>query len=267
MRLNKFRARYWSNSNLAHNIYEKIGIPKPHSATCEEWDEWTTNAETNHPVAHWVVDKLFDGVQNALSFPYDVLNEIRTYLRNRYVLKTHLIETGLKLGEWHEVETKMLQGCFGLLVDFVECQKANMHVWTMKESDKPMWRRFPLLRWGQYRSKEDGITYLKWEMSLIDDGIPSQQAVNATAIYQLYTWWTEVRPQRKDPYELSGWNRFEELHPRDTSVFRLSSNRTPEEQAELGDIFKRVSIIEEQYRQEDDEMLTKLVQLRRSLWT
>ncbi|PPD52557.1 MAG: hypothetical protein CTY12_06340 [Methylotenera sp.] len=267
MKISKFRSKHWSNSKLAHWIYNKLGVPKPESATAEEWDDWNINVETNHKIIHWIVDDLFDYVQDILFFPSDLLDNVRIYIRNKYVLKTHIIQTGLKSGEWHEVDTKILEGCFLLLVDFVECQKANMYVWTMDDKDKPLWRRFSWLRWGQYRSKEDGIAYLKWEMSLVDDGIPSHQSMNAADVYQLYNWWTNIRPLRKDPYELSGWTKFEEQHPRDMSVFRLSSNRTPEEQAELNNIFKRVNIIEEQYNKEDDEMLTKLIQLRRSLWT
>lgn len=267
MKLNRFRGKYWSNSKLAHFLYEKIGIPKPTSATAEEWDEWNINVETNHPVIHWIVDKLFGKVQDVLLFPTDVINEIRVYLRYRFVLKSHLIQTGLRPGEWHEVDTQLLHGCFSTLVDFVECQKANMQVWSKKDVDQPLWRRFSLLRWGQYRSKEDGIAYLKWEMSLIDNGIPSHQSIAATEIYNLYKWWTEDRPKRVDAYELAGWNRFEEQHPTDRTKFRLTSNRTPEERAELGDIFKRAGIIEEQYRQEDDEMLIRLIRIRKSLWT
>lgn len=267
MKLSRYRSNYWSNSKLAHWIYEHIGSPKPEAATAEEWDEWNDNIEVNHPTIHWIVDKMFDGVQNCLMFPMDVLNEIRTYLRMRYVIKSHLIQTNLKPGEWHEVENQILHGCFSLLVDFVECQKANMQVWSQKQKDQPLWRRFPILRWGQYRSKEDGIAYLKWEMSLNQDGIPDRQAKDAVDIYQLYLWWTETRPKRVDPYELAGWNKFEEDHPRDRSVFRLTSNITPEEQQELKSIFERVRVIEQQYQQEDDEMLIKLIQLRQSLWT
>lgn len=267
MRLHKFRSSYWSNSKLAHNIYTWLNIPKPDSATAEEWDEWNIAVETKYPTLHWIVDKLFNGVQDVLHFPLDLVDSIRVYLRNRYVLKTHMIKTGLEIGQWHEVENQILHGCFSLLVDFVECQKANMHVWSQKEADQPLWRRFPLLRWGQYRSKEDGIAYLKWEMSLTHDGVPDRQALDAVNIYNLYVWWTETRPKRKDAYELAGWNKFEEDHPIDRSVFRLTSNRTPEEQQELSDIFKRVRIIEEQYDQEDDEMLMKLMQIRRGMWT
>jgi hypothetical protein len=45
-----------------------------------------------------------------------------SYLRNRFVVKHHLIRTGLRPG-WWDTDTRMLYGMMALLVEFIEKEK------------------------------------------------------------------------------------------------------------------------------------------------
>lgn len=259
MVIHRFRANYWSCSAFADWIRKTFGkYEKPDAATLEEWAEWKTMSKTRHKFVHWFTEEFLDSVQNTIMFIPDVWNTIRAYLRNRFVDKTHYLETKLPPGEFYEFDTKILHGLFEELVDFVECEKAWMHVVfsdDAKEKYKfPFWQRVRMFRFGYFRCPQAGLDHLQWEISLkYDDewmpkdspnyGQPTHQAIAAKEQLELYNWWKNVRPQRPDPYE------------------HIDEDEAKRER------WERVHQIEEQYDKEDEEMLIRLIKIRRSLWT
>lgn len=125
------RGNYWSNSFFANwmlRTFAKGAVPKPESATLKEWKEWRKSTQTDSPIVYWFVEELLDKLQNFINYPYDKLCDARYYLYNRFIDKKHYLKTGLKPGQWYEMDTRLLHGLFTELVDFVEIENAWHHV-------------------------------------------------------------------------------------------------------------------------------------------
>lgn len=192
--------------------------------------------------AHWV--------RTHLIYPW--WDPIRFRLIDRY----HVVQTGLEPG-YHEVEDRMLYAAFSLLVEYVESQCANMNMWSFQD----ITGRIPF-----YDDRTAGLAYLAWEKSLVygednsppmstdeDRGKPTPQALSAIETEALYLWWKDIRPKRLDPHIAAGWvdADWNPLYTEETS----------------GELCMMVYEIEEHQYAEDEEMLIRLVKLRRSLWT
>jgi len=164
---------------------------------------------------------------------------------------------------------------FETLVDFVETEKAYMFMWTAKKADRrlfPLTYRFPALRifrWTSFRSREFGMKYLKWESSLTEEDCPGQ-ATQAKEIIDLYTWWKDIRPTRIDPHDLPEWVQYcnhKRNQRADEDSLLSYDERTPDEQVRVGELLDRMHNIEREYDQEDQEMMIRLVKIRKHLWT
>lgn len=253
----KSRTTYWSNSKLAGYIRRQFGdFTKPQRATMEDWNTWEQQNQSQHPIIYWITEIGFNFLQDIVMFPLDVWEEIRVYIRNRFIDKIHILQTKLTPGRFYEFDTRLLHGAFNSLVDFVECDLAWMQVVFTEDKGKkygyPFWSRNRGFRFGKFRCREAGLDYLQWEMTLINEcewlteeekvnhpeykcGEPSSQAERAKEVLSLYTWWTLQRPNRIDPFD-DGF---------------------------VGDPFEE----ENRQYEEDNEMLIRLIKIRKSLWT
>jgi len=273
------RTNYWSNSKLANWIR---GNSKPPSATMEEWDSWKELTYKSQPIRYWIAEELLDNLQDIVYYVPDKVNDIRCYLNNRFQSKSHALTSNLPRGSWYDLDTRILHALFDEFVNFIEIEKAWMMVCFDDDAKSkyavPVSRTVWWLRWfNEWRCPEAGIAYLDWESSLInndwcdethpDYGKPSLQALNAMEQKELYIWWTETRPNRPDPYDASGWSdycsRMDEKYP--NSIFH--SAKTPEEEEESSIAHSKLSELEALYDKEDEEMLLKLIKIRKSLWT
>ena len=284
------RTHYWSCSKFAKWVSTTFGArPKPDSGTAEEWAEWHRDVRNNHPAVYWFTEKFLDAAQNVIWWPYDKVCDARYYLFNRYVSKTHYLQTGLKPGEYHSVEKRLLHGMFTELVDFIEVEKAYHHCVCDDEKraqyQLPWWRGgWYWLRWGVWRCPEAGLDYLDWESSLkFDDewmdkadpkyGTSTPQALAAMEQKRLYEWWKNIRPNRPDPYDESGWSEFCERRraaradEEDDSWSMLFDDKTDEERAESKRLLDMLNDIEKRYDDEDEAMMVVLIKIRQSLWT
>src|SRR3989304_6161392 len=219
------RSNYWSCTQFANCIR---GTEKPYALEWEAWDLWHDEAAAAHPFRYWVAEKLLNGIQNFLWWPYDRYWDIRYYLKYRFIDRSHLIQTGLTPGCYHEFEDKVLHGLFSELVTFVEIELSLHHrVWN----DGP---RKPC------RNAEWGLKHLEWEMGLVWDessglapgdeqyGQPTHQAVAAKETLALYDWGKNVAPGRVDPYDYIH-EEFEEYHARYGDVNRLEAEHEAED--------------------------------------
>ena len=172
---------------------------------------------------------------------------------------------------------------FNELVDFVEIEQAWHHcMWSddaKTKFDVPWWRK-GWLRWRTWRCPEAGMEYLRWASGLTvgEDmgakpdskgyGEPTHQAKAAREIIELYTWWTTVYPDRKDPMDLSGWSTYcEESRAANGGSIWGIINKTPARQKESRRLLKLCNKIEQEQNDEDTAMLKRLIDVRHSLWT
>lgn len=281
------RANYWSGSKFADWVRKRFADnTKPNAATMSEWREWKKDFRTAHPFIYWFTEDFLNDVQDVVNYPRDKLIDFRYWGYNRFVSKPHFMDTKLKRGQYHEVDTRILHGLFETLVDFVEIEKAWMNVvFSEEEREKyglPWWKRVPqFLRWKQWRCPEAGIDHLKWEMSLVNEcewmtdderanapecGQPTSQAIAAREVFELYHWWKNVRPNRPDPYDESGWTAYCDSRRRDTDDLFFEDS-TDEEKAQSSASLNSLHDIEKTYDDEDEEMLIRLIRIRQHLWT
>jgi len=279
-------AKYWSCSPLADWIR---GTKKISAGTSEEWDSWTTTAQMKHNLRFWIAEEGLQYLQDFVTWPIRKIYDVKYYINNRFVSRTHALTAhprDIPRGEWRDVGSRFLPCLFNELVDFVEVEQAWHHcMWSDKAKSKfivPWWRK-SWLNWRGWRCPEAGLEYLKWASELVmneDMGVyptdkhyckPTQQAIAAKEIIELYTWWTQVYQNRLDPMDASGWSEFcarmQAQHPTGSIFAILGRTKNKEQKKEEQKIIKLMSKIEAQYEKEDTEMLMRLIRIRNSLWT
>ena len=220
---------------------------KPTSATHEGWEQWRQTAKKAEPIRYFLNETLPDfwyfEVLWWLQWPYKTL---KVLIRTRITKRWHIVNTHLK-PEYYEPGTLVLHASFALLEDFVEVELAG---WMGARRSLPFWKRWLGF---EARSRELGLKYLEEE--IIDSSVPGQ-AECAVEKKALYLWWKDVRPNRPDPdAEYSAL--YDQEH--ETGV------KVPRE--EYLKVALRCGEIEQQQYDEDNEMLKRLISVRRSLWT
>ena len=276
------RSHYWTCSKFADWLR---GTSKGDAKTGKGWYEWEKAAKESHPVRFWIAEEGLDIAQKIVYWPTDKLYDIKYYINNRWVTRTHALTASardIKPGEWRDVGNRFLPCLFNELVDFIEIEKSWSHIaWGSKEDrakyNPPFWAS-GWFRWRTWRCIEAGIDHLKWEMTLTNDeyvqdgdptkGQPTPQAVNAKEQYDLYMWWTTVYPNRKDPHDASGWSEFcERRREKGDRHFFDFESETNDEREESRRILDLCHKIEADYAAEDEAMMIRLIKIRDSLWT
>lgn len=273
------RVNYWSCTPFADWLR---GTMKPKAASGPGWRDWEVQAKTNHPIRYWIVEEGLDMVQNVLWYPVDRLYDVKYWINNRFVTRTHAMTSNLPRGQWHEFDTRLLHCMFDELVNFVEIEQAWFHTaWDLEARKK---YRTPFyghgwFRWRTWRCSEAGLSALDWASKLVKDedwgiqpgepgyGELTSQAEAALELITLYKWWKEVRPARPDAMDASGWTAYCEMRREKGYAFFDMEDKTPEE-VEMRDKALDLSReLEEQYDNEDEQMMIRLIKLRKSLWT
>lgn len=280
------RGEYWSCSPFADWLR---GTPKLKAGTSEEWDAWNKEAKTKHPIRYWIAEEALDRIQNFIRWPLDRLYDIKYYINNRWVTRTHALTAhsrDIKPGNWCDVGNRFLPCLFNELVDFVEVELAWWHIaWEGEEVRAKYNAPFYAtgwFRWRTWRCKQAGLDNLDWQSKLTakedyglnpsDEGYgePTQQALGAMEVLALYKWWTEVYPNRPDSHDASGWTEYCRRQRETNKELGISffSENNDKDLAELRDrALKLSNEIEEKYQKEDEEMMIRLIKVRHKLWT
>ena len=281
------RSRYWSCSKFANWLR---GTKKPGAQTGEGWRKWNKQAREAHPIRYWLAEEGLDMIQNVLWWPVDKLYDVKYYINNRWVSRTHaLTSRSLERGKWHEFETRMIHCLFDEMVDYIEIEEAWSHIaWDEEARTKyePPFYAWGWFRWRTWRCPQAGIDKLKWAASITNEewldedqkhlAEPTHQAKTARELLELYHWWKNVRPFRPDPMDASGWTawcerRRQKINEQDPEAGALSflgsDNETPDEQSETRRILDLSYKIEQEQEQEDTDMMIRLIKIRRGMWT
>jgi hypothetical protein len=271
---------YWSNSKLADWIR---GTDKPLALELDAWSTWKDLAKQKNSLRYWIAEEGLDLLQNFLTWPVRKIYDIKYYINNRWVTRTHSLTAhsrDIKPGAWCDVGNRFLPCLFNELVEFVEVELAWWHiVWddeAAKKYKSPFWAR-GWFRWRTWRSAECGLANLEWQRNLRwkedevgpkskELGKLTPQAVKAQEILDLYTWWTCTRVCRPDPYEVSGWTAVCD-RARELNGGKLTFKTPPELKKENDRAHKLLTKIEEQYESEDEAMMIRLIKIRHGLWT
>jgi len=277
------RSNYWSCSKFADWLR---GTKKLGAGTAEQWDEWTTAAQTKHNFRYWLAEEGLDYLQTIVYFIPDKLYSAKYYINNRWVTKTNALTAhsrDIKPGAWCDVGNRFLPCLFNELVDFVEIELAWWHIAWADKADKekykaPFWAT-GWFRWRTWRCPQAGLDNLEWQRNLIwteDEVGPDHkelnkltpQAVKAQEILDLYTWWTTTYRNRPDPYEASGWTAVCEAQ-REANGGKISWGipKNPVFKKAQTKAHKLLQKIEADYEKEDEAMMIRLIKVRHGLWT
>lgn len=166
--------------------------------------------------------------------PHLLLRDIWWKIRYRTTDRNHMVPTGLKPGYW-DSDSLMLHAAFSLLVRYVEIEKPFDHFdWDRDDEHRRLGRE----------------------------------------IRQLYHWWTELRANRRDPLDdlsdeerpkpMEGWKR----HLEGGTYWDDTCNQwQAETYPRYNRLLKESADLEMSWDQEDEDMLVRLVKIRRFLWT
>jgi hypothetical protein len=270
------KSSYWSCSKFADWLR---GTSKPNAETSKGWSEWNKLAKSKYPFRYWIAEEGLYYLQNFINWPKEQLENIRYYINNRWISKSHALTAhpkDIEPGKWCDVGNRFLPCLFNELVDFVEIETAWHHVLWDNEARKKYqtpWWRINYFRWRTWRCPEAGISHLEWASELTYTNpkgklVPTRQALAAREILNLYYWWKEEYPNRPDPHEASGWSEFcNRARKENNSVFAVLETDNPEHQKESTRILKICKKIEDAQIKEDTQMLIRLIKIRNSLWT
>jgi hypothetical protein len=273
-------SNYWSCSKFADWLR---GTNKPLALEIDAWDKWNETASKAHPIRFWLADEGLDFIQDFVTWPIRTLYDIKYYINNRWVTKTHALTAhprDIKPGHWHDVGNRFLPCLFNELVDFVEVELAWWHIaWDdeARKQFKSPWYARGWFRWRTWRSPEAGLANLEWQRQLrwkedeVGKDSPNlgqltPQAVKAQEILDLYTWWTQTYRNRPDPYEASGWTAVCEK-AREMNDGKLTFRTPPELKKEHDRAYKALTKMEAAYEAEDEAMMIRLIKVRHGLWT
>ena len=276
------RHNYWSCSKFADWIR---GIEKGGAKTGKGWRDWERDGKSKYPIRFWIAEEALDAVQNFIWWPVDKLYDLKYYINNRWITRTHTLTAhprDIKPGQWHDVGNRFLPCLFNELVDFVEVELAWWHLaWSPEERPKynmPWWA----VGWWRvrtWRCPQAGLDNLAWQAGILakeDYGLSPEdkgygkstlQAINAKEILDLYKWWTEVYPNRPDVHDASGWSAYCDMRREHGYDFFDMEDKTPEEAEMCRTALDKSQEIEAAYNKEDEEMMIRLIKVRSSLWT
>ncbi len=280
------RSNYWSCSRFADWLR---GTPKLSAGTSEQWRDWRRTAKTTHSFRYWLAEQGLDHLQNIVMYIPDKIYAVKYYVNNRWVTGTHKLTAhpkDIRPGTWCDVGNRFLPCLFNELVDFVEVEQAWWNIaWDPEAREKyhaPFYAR-GWLRWRTWRSREAGLDALRWAAGLVYDedsgvnpshpdyGQPTAQAKNAIECINLYLWWTQMRPNRLDPHDVSGWSDYINSrlndNKNDDSVFGIWESNDAVDRRRRTDMIDQVQELEQRYEQEDEDMMIRLIKLRQYLWT
>ena len=219
---------------------------------------------------------------------YGVLSDIKWWILYRTIEKYNVIHIkSLKPG-YYDTDTQMLHAVFQLLVDYVEKELAYREYWLDENKEVvstwSKWKRFkvwfianvPLIRkLVDFRFRDLGLNAVKFYQEYEDDQFP--ETVQSwrdygNEIHDLYIWWKDKRPNRPCSMDVSGWSELCDKYPLkfekdpDSDLYR-TVRYSDEVEKLMSQVAAKTHEIDEQYDQEDEDMMIRLIKIRRGLWT
>ena len=230
----QFRRNYWSLGKVSKWILpEWDDSPK----TAEDWQEHARSVSEKAPVRYWIAQEGLDHLQDIVMFPMDFLVYWRDYFKNR-MEHSHCLCSDLARGEYHDKVELLLHANFQALVEFVEVECASAYYVFYKGMDMK-----------EDRHPHYGLVYLRLESD--ENEVGRSEAVRE--ILNLYDWWTNHRPARQEPLEVKTPEAMDSKYGLCNLNFVLP--------------YEEIVRLENEYQEEDQQMLHRLMDVRMYLWT
>jgi hypothetical protein len=253
---------------LKHKIGSWLDYNPPGALSSKGWRLFKKEFKKNAPIRYWLNNDFRHSVILPIKWKKEAISD---WIRYRTYDRYHLVDTGLA-PSYYGVETQMLNANFNLLKDFVEVETAWHHyIWSdeRKNSKTNFERWLPFFFRLKFRRPDLGLEHLAWAATLDDPALPpsercDHQAVAAREIRELYDWWVNKRPARKEieapPYADQGLDDF-------MACFDDDFDREAPDFKAHRDAMEEQNKQEEDWKLEDDAMLIRLMNVRHHLWT
>lgn len=257
---------------------KKSEINLPTSLPLGDWKPYYDKVRAENPRKYFWGKTVPDFIEDTISPLTNTYTDVRYWMRHRFFDRYHIVHTGLK-PDYYDCSTRMLHANMNLLRDYVEIELAWKNVVFDTEKKKEFkYPRFSLgwLRFRSFRCPDAGLDYLDWEIKLVNNedmgysktdklyGKPTRQAQEAREIKEIYNWWVNVYPNRRDPMDASGWSAYcDSLREEGGILDNLNLPPTKESKRALKALHK----IEKDYAKEEENMLVRLMKIRQGLWT
>lgn len=254
-------------------LYERfdhwMAFSPPGALSSKGWSSFTKEYRREAPIRHFMHRRL----SRMILWPLKRMKDNTKYwIRYRTYDKYHVVKTGLAPG-YHSIDSQMLNVNFNLLKDFVEVETA-WHHYICREDRKDTFleKYLPFYRgFFPFRSREEAMKHLDWAATLDDPKLPPHersvdQAITARETIALYKWWVDERPKRveipylerrgiPDPDDIFGDD--EDPDPVVEAAYRT---------ARYDNMMARQKQ-DEDWAEEDSQMLIRLIKIRAGLWT
>ena len=184
-----------------------------------------------------------------------MIRRLIDYIAFRTTKRYNVIKVRSLEPNYWDKDTLLLHGVMQLVVDFVEVECAFM------EHDKPFTLKQKIMLkmpWffrcdEVFRSREDGLKHLDMLESFYEDKL-KEPSDAPKILKEVYVWWKDIRPTRRDPGDESGFNQYMEQN-------------TKKSDAKIKQLLKKADKLEKNHFDEDTKMLKKIIDIRGFLWT
>lgn len=235
----------------------------PYALGMKGWGEFDARFKKEAPIRHFLVKTAPDSIR-PLKWRWE---RSVSWLRFR-VVRYHIVDTGLT-PDYYETEELILNANFNLLKNFVEVQKGWMYAICHSDEIKLDWKErwIPFYRQITFSRADLGIKYLEWEATLDSEELDPMkrnphQAIKAREVLELYRWWTEIRPNRKE---------VDHVEYDDQGLYGGCLNEDFDKDAVDWQASQKAYNYQEQQEEdwdtEDTDMLIRLIKIRKELWT
>lgn len=239
----------------------------PGSLSSKGWRLFNEEFKKNAPIRYWFRHDFRTSITLPIIWKYE---SIKNWIRYRTYDRYHVVKTGLPPG-YCGADVKLLHTSFNTLKDFVEGELAwHTYIWSEERKEASFAEKYiPLYRYLKpFRSREWGIKHLDWASTLDDPTLPpsercDHQAVSAREIRELYLWWVDIRPARKEieaiPYGDQGLGNL--------SLLDDDFDRTAQDYVDYKKVLDQNEVLAQEWEEEDTQMFIRLVKVRKALWT
>ena len=246
-------------------IKEKLYPDMPEALEPGKWAEWDAEQKKNTPIRWFFADTVPDFFNENLVWPIE-----RNYrkFKARWIHKEWMvIPRRLDKYEYVENDTLMIHSMFEILEKYVLEEKS--HMWHVFSDDISPPK-------DDYEKFNYAMKHLDWEIALCKDMdlkhsppcTERSQSHTAKETKELFFWWVNERPDRVDPYENMWYQKYHEMRKeRGFDEFSMRNDNTPEEEEVYKKAMDLATVLEEKYRDEDEEMMIRLVKISPGMWT
>ena len=195
------------------------------------------------------------------------IKQIISFIAYRTTKRYNIVKIQSLPPNYYDKDTILLHSIMQLIVDYVEIElSAHYEACTNKN------KLLSYVPWAirpQVRNAELGLKYIDEYVNLISSGGENEKnadiELNDAAwnnayqkIKTVYLWWKNTYPNRKSPEDASGFTAFMKNKSKYSKLYVQKKQKR---------IFDKIIKIEEEYANEEAEMMKIVIDIRAFLWT